>query len=1048
MENQSIEDQIKQCISFLRSSDNTKIQFATSWMSRALSQPVILSVLLNVYEQSSDQLERMHSIIYFAQSVKRIWDVLDSQSRFEINKRLINILINEKLYILRSQLIYAIQLTTSTGEFFGPLYSFINKIAQDGSDDHLLVALMLAPVFSSTEIQDNKEIVITFFVSLLERGFVSQHVETKLAALHLLLLCSNGFAQNPIFQEKFESFWMAAIGIMDIPECHSDYFTCRRVGTYLIYWIKQSAFRKINNPLPLLEKCMLYFTQESVQSNIRVVYIFYLIIQNICSVYPTIVLQSGAFPQIIQLVIALSASFYQPGDSLSLTSSNFFESIFTDLCKDPDVLTAIWQVLKEISSTEHGSFFSCCVLYAVFNNFPPFFNDKLEEITKLLYTSMSSKKRLLCEAAARTTTVFIELYGHQISFSDEIIGIVLEACKNEMSADLLLVFTNLLDITDNSDVIFDDAFVFLLNLVTSGPPDCKSAALSALASLASGSSNKITNSFPLLYQLISEIIQSQNEIIVSLQPLAIECLSRATSDIGDNYDEQLLQFCNFCVSHLNVSTEPSLIISCLNALEIVSQAHPKIALSTIGPALPFLSELASRDVSSQLSNSFAHTIDLYYSGASNDEEISDPYENLDLESYPEIMVTALSLRTLSCFAKEDPTLCHRFALHIMQCCELQKDSFSCICKSAAAVAIGNLSEGLTKLAYGLIGGQSQSISQIPARMGQVLTSLLSNSDNITLKSTCFKAVASVVEWHDYDSLSNSLKPILDIALESLSKKSHQLSYDISVIELIDSIYSCLNMIILSAEDLSPQLLSGFIQLFGDLTNHVDIRFKSLSARFFADLIQSSAPTLDMDFKMSAASFSAHLADSEGDQYAFACLRVISLKEKELASQIANDVKRICLTKLNLPISKSEQFLFMRDNAVTALAAYATNIFNDSFDFNECLPSMLSALPLVLDYSENLMVMNFFLWAFNKVNGKYNDLFLRVLISIFENPPSLISKLQIDDRTILNLRILLCQLMSNVSNSDNIVHLTIGDDAQKGLNLQEHIRIAMLQQQQS
>ncbi|OHT00168.1 hypothetical protein TRFO_33252 [Tritrichomonas foetus] len=1023
-------------------------------MSNLLCLPAIFPSLLNIYiSEFSDQNVRQHIAVFFSQSIKKIWHIIDFQTRISVFNILTDILIKEPIWQIRNLLIYSVQLIMTTGELYGPLFEFITKSAENGSDDYLIIALTLAPVFSNINRNDpsnnmninnpnfeGNEQILSFLISLLERGFSSGNIEVKINALHLLMYASSKLVTFPPFHERFPHFWEVSLSLFDIS---LDELILHRVSNYFIFAFKQSAYSEMIHPISLLEKSVSFLSVQNLSPQI-IFCIFYLI-ENICNTYPQFVLQCGVFPQLVQMSLTASSALYHPEDSILISEANFFENIFSSLCKTPDVLAAVWQILVQVTTTEHGRFFACCVLYVILPNFPSFFIDKLNDISELLCNSLSENSRLLVDAAARTTTCFIGLYGREIDFSTEIIKVVLEACKKFLTSDLLLVFTSLLDLTKDSEDIFDQSFPFLLSIITTGPIDVRSAALSAMASLSCGSTIKINYHFLALFNLIIELLQCQNEFFNQLRPLAVECLSRATTVVDETFDPSILSFCECCVNNLK-NPDLDFSLSCFNALELILQHHPKAFQPLIEPLLPILCEFSAFDSNKQFKSSTVDSIDRMI----NDENFVD--DEIDDFNSPQVAISAISLRVLSFITKINPELCHRFEYHIIQCCEIQKDIEDSLNlgKIATCVAIGNLAEAIIHANNGAPSLSTSISTSIPPKMGHILLSILSpldeNNHETSLIMACFTAAMKVVEWHDYEALSNCLKPLLDTALETFVRLGEMPSYDAGILDMVEAMYGFINMVALSAEDRAPQLLSGFITLFTNFTTHPDLRLRSYSARFFADLLSSSSENIDSQFLSNIMSFAANFADQEGDQFAFTCLRNLAINVPEAARQISSDVYRICMNKLALPFSNSVKAFLMRDSAISTIASYVMNIIQAEFIIDENLPIILNALPLVLDYTENDNVMTFFLWLFNKSQGQNIELFLRVLVVLFSNPPVILSKLQISDQLKGSLLNLLVSIISQISNPNEIIGQILENDEQKGNILQEYLNAFKKQQE--
>ncbi|KAH0787395.1 hypothetical protein GPJ56_008590 [Histomonas meleagridis] len=364
---------------------------------------------------------------------------------------------------------------------------------------------------------------------------------------------------------------------------------------------------------------------------------------------------------------------------------------------------------------------------------------------------------------------------------------------------------------------------------------------------------------------------------------------------------------------------------------------------------------------------------------------------------------------------------------------MQKDSVSYVCKSATCFAIGNLAESLVNHHFG-------SFAAIPDQMGSILVDIIPNKvsdkNDRRIAIDAFDAAKKLVEWLDYDSLPNTLRPLLEIAYKYLAKIYEKNENETFSKELVENVYSFINMTIMSAEKESPQLLQNFLPLFMKYSEKPP--FRSIAARFFGDMISVGSHFLDEPFKVNVMNFALELADKENDTYSFSCIKDMILKEKEITLRFGQKICELCLAKLMIPVVKTEKFLLMRDNCIVTFVAYIMNIGTESINLDIVLPNILNALPLVIDYSENLMIADFLIWTFNLENGKFAEFILRPLIIIFANPPSIIARFQFSEQNQIEMFKILYFLLSNQSDPKQIIGSVLEDDELRANYLQSNV----------
>lgn len=1006
----AIEARLTECYRLLSTNVDENVQHANHELEMFNSSPGSVEIWLHFYSTREDPAMRRYAAVCLPVCIRKVWNVLDPDTKIRLFETQLSLLFEEPDATIRFNLVFAVQLSMSD-LFNEKLFAVMRQADEAGADLPLQIALMLAPLLPAPT-----DSLKHFVFHLLERGFASPNPETRVVALHFMMY-SPGFAGIPAFTEKLPEFWeviVDTLGVLVGDETLLFGKTAKLIG----FAMEQKRF--VVNPLPVLEKVMSLFTGNL---SIERMSALCSIIQNICSSFPDIVLESGAFPEILRLFILVSGHLFEADSLLTMSDANFFEQTLTDLCKAPDVLEALWTICCAIMKSPQGQFVFVCSLAATIPNHPAFYAGKLNEITELVVHGITSRSRLLCDAAARTADIVVKFFGMESEVTQRLISVVFQACVHRVSPDLLLVFTSLLDTTKDSEQFFDDAFSFLMNMLLSGPLEIKAAALPALASLSAGSTVRITVHFETLDQTLKEILQSTNASVAQLKAPALECLVKAGSATGDLFIPYVEPLCSFCMANLN-NEDTGFAAACFESLEEICQSYPNAFAPLVPEIAPVMCNIASTDVFSAYKSDVARSIEV---GTLSDGVLCD-----DLATEFRFVSSAVALRVLSLIVKIDKELCHKYAVLVIQCCELQKESVVSVSKSAAAFAIGNLAEALVKCLPEAI----PTLQQLPTRMGHVCLGILqerklnSLSENEAgLISDGFTAAAEVVEWLDYESLGGSIKPLLDRAHSFLVKISKVPSYTVPVRNAIESIYNFLNMFMTSAESKSPILLQDFMILFMEFTNHPDMRFKSLAMRFFADILSVASESLDTTFKANATQFALIMANEEGDRFAFAYLRVLAQREKEMAHECAPAVYEICMKTLSQEVTKTEKFLLMRDNCVLAFASFALNVF-ESLNLEECLPPVLGALPLVIDFSEVGLFTDFFKWAYEKAKDMCPNLFVRVLIVLFANPSSVTQKMGFSDQDRAVLLAILKELLGKYASSDEVISSCLDGDSER------------------
>jgi hypothetical protein len=397
----------------------------------------------------------------------------------------------------------------------------------------------------------------------------------------------------------------------------------------------------------------------------------------------------------------------------------------------------------------------------------------------------------------------------------------------------------------------------------------------------------------------------------------------------------------------------------------------------------------------------------------------------DLDDSP-FFVCAAALRVLSILLKTHRDLCPQYATHIVHCCEIQKGSTEPVCKAAAAFAVGNLAEAIVtarqpltieRMVHVLLGVLFEANSKTP------------NEADAELLVGCFDAAAKVVEWLDYDALGSAMKPLLDDAHARLVRAAKSRSRPWFIRDVVESVVRLLAMIVQSAEDRLQGLLQQFLELFLEFTEHPDEWFRSLALRFFGCVIAAAPEVLAPEFRAQACALALHVAAENGDRHAFALLRTVAVKEPAFAAQFADGVVRLCMEVFAKPVAKSERFLATRDACSLTFSAFAVHVFSDARQLEECLPLALDAMPLVLDFSEVSIMVDFFRWVHACQAG--GEALARALVVLFATAPSVLAQTQIGEPSRSELLEILRGLLGAMEDPGVFVmHVLNGDTTMK------------------
>jgi len=986
------------CYDYLRQTNNENIQYATNWLGSLYESPEAYMLLLELFPSLSSEYRR-HVIIGISQCVRLTWPLLEHETKEEIMNSFLGLLLIENAWIARSDIIYMIQLAMERTLLY-QLLDFIYRIADFENETRIEIALLCATVVKSSEL----EVLVAkkfneYTTRLLERGFQSEESSLRIVALHYMLL-SPSF-DSASFVDDLPFFWEKSVELIDTVSSDKDIF--RRVIKLFNFGLQERRFEF--DPIPLIEKSLTLINSGQIDTE-TMIYVGNLF-QTICQFYNERILESEIVSDVLLVLLDIQASFFEPDDSISMSAVDFLVSAFIALFNSAEVLSMFWKGLSSLTSSSSGLFAVLCSLCSAFQCNPAFFLDKLDDLTDIILACIESTSILLIETAVHCSCTFLKVFQNENDeITQQIIRASFHAVYKYPSSDNISSFTEIIDLSRQSDDIFLEAFSLMSTIVYENEPVLQAMAINCMSSLAYWSSIQIHVYFNVFVQIMFDILNSTSESSEFLKGYAVDCTVRVASVVGTLFNDFVEEFLDYCMNNLN-QEGMVLSLSCFAALETLAENYPSSFNRVIDDIMPLLLDRASKDFSPDY-----RSILLEYMESSDPENI----DLIDAEFAPNFSSSAIALRLFSVIIKNHKYMCYQYSAHLIKCCEIHGFSVSKQCLCASSVAISNLA-----LALDYVDESSFYVASLSVRMAHVLLAIIPepSSDSDLNANDCetiveaFHAASTIVDQLDYDSMGICIKPLLDLSKTYISIISKDISISLKFSSVIESISTFISMMISSSATLAPQLLQDFFGLFTELTQNSAPQLRSISLRFASEMISAASSELDQPFINYMLQISLQVASTEDERYSFSCIRVISELFPDLVLPYSEDLYEICIQKLSLPVQKTERFLMMRDNCVSAFGELCMNVFGDEYQISDYIELVLAACPVVIDFDVSENTANFYFWLYNKVGSLYQYHFLRVLVLIFSNPPYTVSSMRYMETTLTQMYLLCSDLIKNV-----------------------------------
>ncbi|EAY09589.1 hypothetical protein TVAG_056330 [Trichomonas vaginalis G3] len=998
MDDSAVYETLTQCYLLLRSKCPTdeQIQKATKWLDSFYKQAIAIQHLINFYKQSSDPTDRQHAIIGLNKCVGLAWESVAVESRAEVFQILLSMITTEPEWTIRRNIIDILSKAISP-DYCSIIMDFIKFCISKENTAYLEIALLLSALFPQGFIESiNDQSVTNFFYEMVEVAFQSQQPEVLIAAVQFLL-------ENNVIDcsaETNSSFWEACVNCFDLVIGNNLLFS--RLVTLYASALGHSPV--VGNPIPLLEKCIDQFTKSKEDS--KLVLQLNLIIQAICHNYAQIVIESENAAPIIEMYMTYIMEIFEPDDQFILSNAPLLEQIFTDLCT-ADTIQPMWDMCMQVSSEPAGLFAFSRMMSATYTVAIDFYSQKLEEVISILRAGILSDSNLLRDSCARSADDFVSTFvfeSDELSFA--FINDVANTCQENISGELLTVLASLLDATKKTDRVFDVFFPFLVSVVQECDVETQSAALQSISNLAKWSSLKIFVYYPQLLNILFDIINSASDALEHLKGPAVATIAIVAVAIGPTFDEYVPTTFTFLIENLN---NEELSASCITALEKIITMYielPDGSTKSIEPyisrLLPFVLENAELDYSP------------FYKEENNDEGYELP---------PQFEKSASSLKLLSDIIVISNDYFDQFHEELIKCCQLQSTSIAPSCRIAAAASLVNLARKTPV--------NTDTEKEIAQNIGEIIVKLASECDaNVCYQS--FLSAEQIITYIDYTGLIEHIEKLIDVVCQMINDPQTQLKRPTERgRDLFNAACDFLMMLSYAAGERMLELIAPLIPSLVTFSTSNVIRFRSIALSILSSLLNYSSCKVEDDLKNKA--LEASLTTVEGDQTddgsAFLCLRALATVDRDLVRPYSEKLIQIFLNHLDPnKVNLVERSILMRDRCVTCLGKFVMDIMSpDEYDLSQVIPLALSAMPIQLDFELESDCFSFFLWLFQRAEGNFNDLFLRVLAVEFSHHPSIIELHKLGKSEIRELLSLAMEIIENTPDSDKLVIAAVEGD---------------------
>ena len=951
----------------LRSGNNELIQQATVCLNEFYMQQESVQLHLEYMKASKDAVMRRYAIVGLSKCVENVWKDMAPDVCEKLFVEMLHLLTHEEDWNNRQSLIDVIG-SVMVDAYEETVYQFVVQSAESGKDAFLEMALLMASLIPA------KEAMLPLVMSILERGFNSEQPLVRMASFHYVL--SSKYHLSNAFFEKFPAFWDCMIEVLG--DCAEKMFELKRITGLFSKAVREKVCP--GYPESLLSLCLSLYKPYKESGKLVDFGDFDGVVKDICHVYYVETLASQKIGPVLAVYFDWSMTVFDAGDAFAVSGSSVVEPIVHSLCRSVEAASFVYEHCQSLLGTDPGKFiFLRCVGETV-SAVPAFYEPKIDDITNVIKSCLSSGSLLLAETAGRTISDLMKFCCYEKEeFSMDMVPLVFQACQQSRSAELLNVCAELFDTIHGTDYIFDDIFPVLIEILKSGPVDMQYGALKCIGALVHGSQLKAGAAATTLLGELLPVLKNDDAEAVILKAPALDCLSNVTQAVQLTLNDQVKELLTLLMNSLD-SDDISLAIASLNVFESLVWHHPEVVAPTIDAFLPKLNEKAMFNISDAYMASLVEA------------------EPLQREVFS---ITACCLRILAKVTIKYPNSFEKVSAVLLDYCEMHKMS---PCSAELKVAVAKSVKYLAKSASVAwdttrIGSSEQEEYGVRKLCGILMKMFTPEADTEVLCEILRAMRTLMLYFGFYDIGDDYIAFFIERSreiIETIDKDSYR-PVDPHH-DLFESLFLFVDSFCHSAGKESVNKLTCLVDIFVKMAQDSAQRYRSLAMRFLGSLVGWGQEKINKELTLETVRFAMQMAQNDVDFAPFWALKKLIQYAEDVIQPLAGDLYQIFLSRLKETHVRSERTMKFRDNCVSCLLILILTFYEDpsSCNIDECLPVILNALPLAVDFQDSSRVFRYLELVNQKLKSSFREQYFRVLVEIFSSSDRTLKEMSIDN----------------------------------------------------
>jgi hypothetical protein len=710
--------------------------------------------------------------------------------------------------------------------------------------------------------------------------------------------------------------------------------------------------------------------------------------------------------RLFDVYFALAQQCFSQNDPFDLADHNVFSSVCVELAQYSHVFDVLIASVEGMFAEPAGRYAATvAIFYSVSDSDD--WADKIEAVVGWLLPGLTDESRCIREATARAIGALAQNQGElAVQFADDIVAAIMASLEIEQAPELVAAVAQLIDAGHLPDNNF---LPELIQYLDGADGETAFEILGAVTSIVTKAPRIAKGHFKDILGLMQPIAQGGAD---GLKPVAIRCLARLPEVSRKLFAPFFAEFLSYLDAGLDASGDDDLIYESTRAYgHLVKDFTDEVAESAPAFLERFLA-IAMRPLA-----------------AAEDDEDTFAGDDADTIVERSVRATAEGIR-MACFVLSfyPQLLADSFAT-VVDILQSQLGTGQPDCAVACAKGAVFLVESLKKC------GLDDTTRAFVVKLFRILAEIVqSETSQAEGAGQGFCAIADIIAncgsegvilaTDSIDSILHAVQTVFQGRMLYQGDKLHYIE------DLHDPALRVVREIMAALNAKALPIVRPFIDLMNELVGHRKNAMKDLALQFFGDLSYWCAGAIDDELRTNVTILAVNAVETRPSAVGFGCLKQLAEKAPQMLSAHLEQVMAAIQATLTSDRKKTEAWMIVQDNCVSALGKIAMGILGDDFPAETLLLPVLAAMPAQGDVEENNDILDFFAWLHDRAAGQCAPEFAAVLVRLFADGLDKMDELMVSPERVDSLRAALAGLLAQMEDAVGFCRETVEDDVDK------------------